>query len=279
MLNATRADCCCRSENVIADTVISMGVTPLSVYQRNKQKIRRWEHLAFWRPALRVLSYHQVRPAYPDRFAVSTEQLDRQLQYLTSAGFRFIHAQDLLAQDALPKHPVLLTFDDGYVDNLEYAQPILRRHGAKAVIFVVTGYSGDRARWNADAGALMSPQQLHQLDSEVFELALHSHSHRSFEGMQLDEIEEDLRQNLEFFRKHNLPVTPALAYPYGARPRLPVSVLSARLASLGIRSAFRVGNRLNRLPISSPYEIQRIDVRGDASDAKFRRKLWFGKLV
>jgi peptidoglycan/xylan/chitin deacetylase (PgdA/CDA1 family) len=246
---------------------------------RKRSGISRLDHLAFWRPALRVLSYHHVRPAHSDRFAVSTEQLDRQLRYLTSAGFNFIHARDLLAQDALPKRPILLTFDDGYVDNLEDAQPILRAHHAKATIFVVTGYAGDHARWNSAGAPLMCPRQLHQLDPEVFELALHSHWHRSFEAMQLDEIEQGLRENLEFFRKHNLAVTPALAYPYGARPKLPFAALSARLGSLGIRLAFRIGNRLTRLPISNPYEIQRIDVRGDASHAVFRQKLWLGKLI
>jgi peptidoglycan/xylan/chitin deacetylase (PgdA/CDA1 family) len=43
----------------------------------------------------------------------------------------------------LPRKAVLITFDDGYRDNLENAAPILRRHGYPAVIFVPTGFLDD----------------------------------------------------------------------------------------------------------------------------------------
>jgi peptidoglycan/xylan/chitin deacetylase (PgdA/CDA1 family) len=121
----------------------------------------------------------------------------------------------------------------------------------------------------------MSPRQLHQLDQSLIELALHSHWHRAFGSLSSDEIEDDLRRNLAFFHEHNLSMTPVLAYPYGSRPRPAQGALMARL---GIPLAFRLGNRLNRLPLANPYEIQRIDVRGDASEMTFRRKLWIGKL-
>ena len=253
--------------------------TPDIVNRRDGPQFTRFAHLAFWRPALRVLCYHRVHPSRRNRFTVTIQQLDAQLSYLGRSGFHFIHVRDLLSDAPLPKRPVLVTFDDGYVDNLAYAQPVLRRHGAKATIFVVTAYAGDRAHWADDGAPLMGPQQLHKLDPEVIELALHSHSHRAFETMPIDEIEDDIRKNLAFFREHGISLTPALAYPYGSRPKRSMSELSSRLASLGIPLAFRVGNRVNRLPISNPYEIQRIDVSGETSDAAFRRKLWIGKLL
>ncbi len=238
----------------------------------------RYAHLALWRPALRVLCYHRVHPLASDRFSVTPEQFDLQLRYLIGCGFGFIRACDLLLERPLPERPLLLTFDDGYVDNLQFAQPILQRHGARATIFIVSGYAGDRARWVADGSALMSPQQHRELDPDVIELALHSHSHRAFASLSLDEIEDDLRRNLEFFSNHDLSITPVLAYPYGSRPRCSPDQLKTVLSRLGIRFAFRIGNRLNRLPLANPYEIQRIDVRGEASDAAYKWKLWVGKL-
>jgi peptidoglycan/xylan/chitin deacetylase (PgdA/CDA1 family) len=187
--------------------------------------------------------------------------------------------RDLLSEASLPRRPLLLTFDDGYVDTLQHAQPILRHHGAKATCFIVTAYAGDRARWDDSAAPLMGPEELRELDPEIMELALHSHSHRAFSALPLHEIEADVKKSLDFFRGHGLAVAPALAYPYGARPKRDMPELSRRLALLGIALAFRIGNRLNRLPLTSPYDIQRIDVRGDAGDAAFRRKVWFGKLV
>jgi peptidoglycan/xylan/chitin deacetylase (PgdA/CDA1 family) len=239
----------------------------------------RLSHLALWRPALRVLCYHRVDPRRADRFSVTTEQLDRQLNYLVRAGFDFIHVRDLLSATPLPPRPLLLTFDDGYLDNLEHAQPILQRHGAKATIFIVTDHTGDISRWNTDRAPLMARQHLRELDPEVFELASHSHTHRAFAELSLEDIERDVRESLNFFREHDIAMTPALAYPYGSRPKQLMPALAVCLAELGIALAFRVGNRLNRLPLVRPYDIQRIDVSGKASHAEFRRKLWLGKLL
>jgi peptidoglycan/xylan/chitin deacetylase (PgdA/CDA1 family) len=239
----------------------------------------RYAHLALWRPALRVLCYHRVHPLPSDRFSVAPTQFELQLRYLIRSGFSFIRACDLLVERPLPDRPLLLTFDDGYVDNLQFAQPILQRHGARATIFIVSGYAGDRARWVADGSTLMSPQQLRELDPNVIELALHSHSHRAFASLSLDEIEDDLLRNLEFFSQHGLSMTPVLAYPYGSRPRCSQDKLRTFLTQLGIPLAFRIGNRLNRLPLVNPYEIHRIDVHGDVSEAAFKWKLWVGRLL
>jgi peptidoglycan/xylan/chitin deacetylase (PgdA/CDA1 family) len=229
------------------------------------------------RPVLRVLCYHQVHPSRRTLFTVTTAQLDSQLSYLVRSGFRFITVRDLLTSSSLPKRPLLLSFDDGYSDNYQYLQPVLRRHGAKATIFLVTGHVGDCARWNDDQAPLMGLQELRDLDSDLIEFALHSHSHRAFDELSIAEVEDDLRSSLQFFTEHRLPVTPALAFPYGARPKRRMVELSHTLASLGIRVAFRLGNRINPLPLRRPYEIQRINVTGLASVTAFKAKVWFGK--
>src|SRR5262249_9343072 len=91
----------------------------------------RYAHLALWRPALRVLCYHRVHPQASDRFSVTPDQFGLQLRYLTGSGFGFIRACDLLVERPLPERPLLLTFDDGYVDNLQFAQPILQGTGLR----------------------------------------------------------------------------------------------------------------------------------------------------
>ena len=239
----------------------------------------RFAALAFWRPALRVLCYHRIRPAGRGCYTVTTDQLERQLTYVARSGFHFIRVRDLLSGARLPERPLLLTFDDGDADSVAYALPVLRRHHGKATVFVVSGYAGDRARWDTDCAPLMGPDELRDLDAEVFEIALHSHWHRAFAGLSLGEIEEDVRKSIAFLDTHGIRFTPALAYPYGSRPKgVMRRQLVRRLDALGIRLAFRVGNRINRLPLADPHDIQRIVVRGDASDAIFRRKLWVGRV-
>jgi peptidoglycan/xylan/chitin deacetylase (PgdA/CDA1 family) len=51
---------------------------------------------------------------------------------------------------------VVLTFDDGYADNLLVAKPLLERRGMSATVFVTTGQTGaDREPWNDELGRIL----------------------------------------------------------------------------------------------------------------------------
>ncbi|PIE67471.1 MAG: hypothetical protein CSA23_04290 [Deltaproteobacteria bacterium] len=68
------------------------------------------------------------------------EQFEQKLSILKAAGYRFIFWEDLyrhMAGTKILRHPsVMLTFDDGYLDNWVYAFPLLKKYGIKATIFV-----------------------------------------------------------------------------------------------------------------------------------------------
>jgi hypothetical protein len=46
-----------------------------------------------------------------------------------------------------------------------------------------------------------------------------------------------------------------------------------------VQAAFRIGNRINAWPLSEPFEINRLGVRGDEAFSKFKRKIFWGRLV
>src|SRR5712691_5757206 len=51
----------------------------------------------------------------------------------------------------LPQRSLLITFDDGFADNLDYALPLLRKHSAPAVVFISTDIIGHAERlWTED---------------------------------------------------------------------------------------------------------------------------------
>jgi peptidoglycan/xylan/chitin deacetylase (PgdA/CDA1 family) len=230
---------------------------------------------------LRVLMYHKVLPDESNMLTVTTAQLDTQLQYLRQQGYEFISIRNLLNLSSPPSNAVLLTFDDAYLNNLEHAYPLLKKHRACATIFVPSGYVGQNSGWDPKPDPLMSVQQLRDLDHEVFDLGLHTHLHRNFADLSKDKIETEISNNIQFFRDNQLEFVPALAYPYGGRPKDKhlKNQMKQLLSQLGVTLAFRIGNRLNDWPVTNRYEIQRIDVRGTDSMADFRRKIRWGKLI
>ncbi len=99
--------------------------------------------------SLRVLMYHKVNDLWPNPTTVPTEVFAEQMSLLGELGYQPVSLEQVRAHYVegapLPKGAVLITFDDGYRDNLLNAVPVLRRHGYPAVIFVPIGFlDGDR---------------------------------------------------------------------------------------------------------------------------------------
>jgi peptidoglycan/xylan/chitin deacetylase (PgdA/CDA1 family) len=96
---------------------------------------------------LRVLMYHKVNDLRPNPTSVPTAVFEEQMGLLERLGYtpvsldavrdHYVHGTQL------PPRAVLITFDDGYRDNLQNALPVLRRHGYPAVVFVPIGFLDD----------------------------------------------------------------------------------------------------------------------------------------
>jgi peptidoglycan/xylan/chitin deacetylase (PgdA/CDA1 family) len=96
---------------------------------------------------LRVLMYHKVNDLVPNPTTVPTAVFEEQMSLLSELGYTPVSLDSVrdhyLLGVPLPPHAVLITFDDGYRDNLENALPVLRAHGYPAVLFVPIGYLDD----------------------------------------------------------------------------------------------------------------------------------------
>lgn len=100
---------------------------------------------------LTVVMYHYVRPiaggAYPKLRGLEPSQFIGQLDYF-KRHYSVIDVQTLLdhvqMRRELPARPLLLTFDDGYIDHAIYARPELDRRGIKGAFFPISAAALDR---------------------------------------------------------------------------------------------------------------------------------------
>ena len=109
--------------------------------------------------------------------------------------------------------------------------------------------------------------------------SLHSHAHRNLRDLSSAETAEDVRRCTAEFARLGLLAAPAFAYPFGGRPRggPERAALRKALSDAGVKLAFRIGGRVNKLPLPDPFEVNRIGPRGDRSDGDFRWRVRWGR--
>ncbi len=92
-----------------------------------------------------VLMYHHITPA-GGMINTTPANFESQIAWLARNGYTSLTAARFaghLAGRPVPEKSVLITFDDGYLDNWVYAHPVLQRYGMNAVLFVITGWIGE----------------------------------------------------------------------------------------------------------------------------------------
>lgn len=89
---------------------------------------------------LPCFTYHHVDPKLNNKIAITPATFEAQLKVLKDEGFHPITARQLAEHHAkgtpLPDKPVMITFDDGWKNQYEYAAPLLRKYGFVATFFI-----------------------------------------------------------------------------------------------------------------------------------------------
>ena len=92
-----------------------------------------------------VLMYHHISPT-PGALTVHPSVFREQLSWLQRSGYRFLSAEEYQSvhttEAEMDGRSVLLTFDDGWLDNWQHAIPILQEFGAPAIFFIVSDWPG-----------------------------------------------------------------------------------------------------------------------------------------
>ncbi len=251
--------------------------------------------------AIPVLMYHHVNPegnfinARPDLF-------ENHLRELRDSGYSTVDCKQLsglfCGDTSFPDKPVMITFDDGWLDNWVYAFPILKKYNMKAVIFVVTSHvTDDGIRLRSDQGevsplpvhrecqamldsgrgreVMMSWSELAEMErSGLVDIQSHTHTHKRWDIMypdteeRLEVVREELKTSKVIIENRLNKKCIAICWPWGVYDD---DYIKAAVDS-GYELMFTTEKGTNTQS-SDPQRIRRLVV-GNISTFAFRKKLF-----
>jgi peptidoglycan/xylan/chitin deacetylase (PgdA/CDA1 family) len=225
-----------------------------------------------------ILMYHRIADDGAEqtaRWRLPPAQLEAQLAWLRDAGYHGTSLAELtasvVARKPLPGKPVILSFDDAYVDFATAAWPLLTRYGFGATLFAVSHRVGRFNEWDAQMGErvdLLDWHALRSLRADGVELGSHSATHPAMTALAPATMAEEALSSRAAFRRE-LGFTPTLfAYPYGDVDDLVWRTIGA----CGYEAAVTCEARIVHLH-DQPLLLPRVEVTGDLDAAGLQRAI------
>ena len=218
-----------------------------------------------------ILLYHQVNDVDKNQLTVPVSEFEEQIKYLVDNGYSFITPDEMLnaweSEDGsitLPDKPVIITFDDGYIDTYKNVYPILQQYNARITQFVVTDYV------NLYPNYLTWDQAREMQASGLVDIESHTLSHFNLVDNRLSnhEVQNQIfgsKQAVEWFMKKPAKY---IAYPGGEYTREAAELTQ----QIGYRAAFAVDYGLaHKEP--QHFILPRIPIFGNNSYSMLRFKI------
>lgn len=212
-----------------------------------------------------ILMYHYISipPAGADTYrinlSVPPDTFRAQMKWLKDNGYepitltRLIYALNI-GWPPLPDKPIILTFDDGYLDNYETAFPILKEMGFTGTFFVLTGFI-DR-----NQPGYMTWSQLEEMSKAGMDIEVHGVEHDDMSGRDANWLAQNLGTASQAIQQHLGYQPRFLAYPSGQFDPLTITVANQTGYWAAVTTIFGSHQQKDAL-----YELQRLRIANDTT--------------
>jgi peptidoglycan/xylan/chitin deacetylase (PgdA/CDA1 family) len=213
-----------------------------------------------------ILTYHQIdaAPAKGAPFRslyVSPFAFARQMRWLRFLGYQGLSMSALRPYLSGEKtgRVVGITFDDGYVNNLTHALPVLQRLGFSSTCYAVSDLAGETNHWDAPLGIaqtpLMDATQMRAWVAGGQEIGAHTRHHVHLNALQPQAAQVEIAGSKAALEQMLQTPVQHFCYPYGEYEQAHVAMVRQagfETATTTRRSRCAVGGsvfELSRVPV------------------------------
>lgn len=198
-----------------------------------------------------ILMYHSISDADPNNsLLVPADMFDEQMAWLEENNFTAMTMDEVMEAmntGKVPKRPVVITFDDGYMDNYTSAFPSLKNHNMKGTFFVITS--------SVDNGYCMSTDMLKEMQESGMNIENHTENHVELNSLSREEAFEEIKNAQIFLRDVIGSEANYLCYPVGRYSDETIEIAK----ELGIKAAVTTQGGISQTTDGN-YELKRVRV-------------------
>jgi peptidoglycan/xylan/chitin deacetylase (PgdA/CDA1 family) len=220
-----------------------------------------------------IVAYHKITNQKEFGLtSINIKKFESQLKLLQSEGYATITFKQLAAGKAIPKKPIIITFDDGYHCIFENAIPLLEKYNFNAVIYLVVGYLGRINEWEAYAIQRrfkhINAAQISALNANGFEIASHTMNHPYLPACSIATLKSEVNDSKKRLQDIIGDSIISFCYPYGKFREKTVQM---------VREAgylYATGNiMLGKCYRNNNYTLQRRSIYATDSNRSFLKKV------
>jgi peptidoglycan/xylan/chitin deacetylase (PgdA/CDA1 family) len=159
-----------------------------------------------------ILLYHRVG-LEPDDLTISVKHFEQDMELLSYGGYNTLSLEQVKQHlqgnsVALPSKPIVITFDDGYLDNYTNAFPILQKYSMAASFYIITGMVGNNDR--------LTSSQIREMQTAGMDFGAHTITHRPLAELASKEATTELNQSKFDLEQIVGKSVDFIAYPCGS---------------------------------------------------------------